>query len=527
MIDPTSAASALWPALAHATPILLAGGALVAGRWCSSPHAAWTTARRTTAAATVTAVATLVLALATGPTESAAMRTIPAIVMALVTTIGLVLARYSRTYLDGEAGQERFAGWLLATLAGSTLVLATQHLAVLLVAWLATSLCLQSLLTFYPARPMAQLAAHKKFLVSRTADLTVFLAVVVLGREHGTLWFDELTRMVANAGGPSATTSFAVALIAVATLLKSAQLPFHGWLMQVMEAPTPVSALLHAGVVNLGGYIVIRFGELFGQVPAAQALLVIGGATTAALAAVTMTTRVSVKVGLAWSTCAQMGFMLVQCGLGLYGMALLHLVVHSIYKAHGFLSAGSRGHQVTADRRLPRAGRPSPALRTAVTAGVVGLMAFASDALGASLFAQPAVAFAAAVTAYAATSLLPGRGTSTIGTALLLGLLQSAAMASVWLLLHHGIEQLHWMPAASAPGWLVVVAAAPFAALLALDLAMHTRWTQADRLRSWFFGGMHLDEWFTRMTLRAFAWQPRRAIRSSNSTETSRQTDVQ
>ncbi len=106
-----------------------------------------------------------------------------------------------------------------------------------------------------------------------------------------------------------------------------------------MEAPTPVSALLHAGVVNMGGFVLLRVAELIGLVPS-QWLLVIVGSLTAVLAGMVMLTRISIKVRLAWSTCAQMGFMLMEIGLGLYELALLHLVAHSLYKAYAFLSSG-------------------------------------------------------------------------------------------------------------------------------------------------------------------------------------------
>jgi NAD(P)H-quinone oxidoreductase subunit 5 len=131
-------------------------------------------------------------------------------------------------------------------------------------------------------------------------------------------------------------------LLVGCVVLKTAQLPFHGWLTQVMEAPTPVSALLHAGVVNLGGMVLIKLSALWSVVPLASWLLVLWGGLTAGLACWVMQTRISIKLRLAWSTCAQMGFMLMECGLGQYSLALLHLVTHSIYKAHAFLSSGSQ-----------------------------------------------------------------------------------------------------------------------------------------------------------------------------------------
>jgi hypothetical protein len=125
-------------------------------------------------------------------------------------------------------------------------------------------------------------------------------------------------------------------------MVKCAQFPMHGWLIQVVEAPTPVSALLHAGIVNLGGFLLIMLAPLMSQAAIANwLLLIVAGLTCVAAALITMT-RVSIKVLLAWSTVAQMGLMLVECALGLYGLALLHLVAHSCYKAYSFLAAGSQ-----------------------------------------------------------------------------------------------------------------------------------------------------------------------------------------
>ena len=108
-----------------------------------------------------------------------------------------------------------------------------------------------------------------------------------------------------------------------------------------MDGPTPVSALLDAGIVNLGAYVLIRFAPLLEHAMLARSLLVAFGLSTAVLAGLVMLTRISIKVRLAWSTVAQMGFMLVECGLGLYTLAALHLIGHSLYKAHAFLSASS------------------------------------------------------------------------------------------------------------------------------------------------------------------------------------------
>ncbi|MGM0584675.1 MAG: proton-conducting transporter membrane subunit, partial [Pseudomonadota bacterium] len=136
---------------------------------------------------------------------------------------------------------------------------------------------------------------------------------------------------------------------------KSAQFPFHGWLPEVMETPTPVSALLHAGIVNAGGFLVIRFADVMLLSAPALHLLAIVGGFTALFGALVMLVQPAAKGALAWSTVSQMGLMALQCGLGLFALATLHIAAHSLYKAHAFLAAGGAAEQVRAH------GRPEPA----------------------------------------------------------------------------------------------------------------------------------------------------------------------
>jgi NAD(P)H-quinone oxidoreductase subunit 5 len=235
----------------------------------------------------------------------------------------------------------RFLGWLVATL-GSVLTLVVANDLVLFAgAWLGTGLALHRLLIFYRGRPQALVAAHKKFLVSRIADGCVFAAIALIGLELNTTRVDVAHAWAESVVALPPTVQVAAVLFELGACIKCAQLPVHGSLIQVMEAPTPVSALLHAGIINLGGFLMMRPAPLMSRGGAAQALLLVVGSFAAVVAALVMTTRISIKVRLAWSTCAQMGFMLVECGLGAYHLALLHLLGHSLYKAHAFLSAGS------------------------------------------------------------------------------------------------------------------------------------------------------------------------------------------
>jgi NAD(P)H-quinone oxidoreductase subunit 5 len=235
------------------------------------------------------------------------------VMLVLVSAVGWVVLRYSATYMDGEARQGPFTGWICLTLAAVMLLVTAGSLVLLLAAWIATSLFLHQLLLFYPDRVQAQRAARKKALMARLGDVALIGAVLVMINGYGTGDIATILAAASNGIAPAGTI-WAAALLAVAALLKSAQFPSHGWLTEVMETPTPVSALLHAGVINAGGFLLIRFADVMLLAPAVLAVLVMIGGFTALFGGLVMLTQTAVKTSLAWSTVAQMGFMILQCG---------------------------------------------------------------------------------------------------------------------------------------------------------------------------------------------------------------------
>jgi NAD(P)H-quinone oxidoreductase subunit 5 len=270
----------------------------------------------------------------------------------LVAFVGWIVVRYSRTYLDGEAREGAFHALMLATLAAVLLLVQSGSLAVLILSFIAVGASLSRLLLFYPERAEARRAATKFGLVWGAGDALLVAAGLLLWISFGTA---DLGGIVAAAGaGLPLTAQVAVALLVATAALKTASFPLHGWLTEVMEAPTPVSALLHAGIINAGGFLLIRTAGLVQESTGAMAALVLLGGFTAIFGAVVMLTQSAVKTALAWSTVAQMGFMLLQCGLGLWPLALLHIVAHSMYKAHAFLGSGS------AVRAVAQVHRPGP-----------------------------------------------------------------------------------------------------------------------------------------------------------------------
>ncbi len=292
------------------------------------------------------------------------------VMLLLVTFIGWVVVRYARTYLDGEDRQDAFTFWLLATLSAVLLLIQSGNVTQFVGAWIATSMCLHKLLLFYPDRVAAQRAAHKKFIMARIGDVAVIGAAVLLVASYGTTQISAMLDQAAQGVGGGLALA-AAGFIALAAILKSAQFPTHGWLTEVMEAPTPVSALLHAGVVNAGGFALIRFADVMLLSPLVMAILVMVGGFTALFAGLVMLTQPTVKASLAWSTIAQMGFMILQCGLALFPLALLHIVAHSLYKAHAFLSAGGAVERIVAIRKPGPVAVPD--MRAVTRAFVVAL----------------------------------------------------------------------------------------------------------------------------------------------------------
>jgi NAD(P)H-quinone oxidoreductase subunit 5 len=283
-----------------------------------------------------------------------------AVMFTMVALLGVVIYRFSCTYLDGDDRHGVFLARMAATIAAVEVLVLSGNFALLVIAWVATSLCLHRLLVFYPDRRRAVIAARKKYIAARIGDLFLVAGGFLLYRHFGTGNLEQIftgARETVSAGWMLGPVEVAAMCLVIAAMLKSAQFPTHGWLVEVMETPTPVSALLHAGVLNAGPFLAIRMAFVLDVSRPATALLIIVGGLTAVFASVVLLTQPSVKIALAYSSAAHMGFMLMICGTGLYPAALLHLVAHSFYKAHAFLSSGSviderRAAKVTLPRRL-------------------------------------------------------------------------------------------------------------------------------------------------------------------------------
>jgi NADH:ubiquinone oxidoreductase subunit 5 (subunit L)/multisubunit Na+/H+ antiporter MnhA subunit len=498
--------------LALLSPLLLLAGALVAvlstGR---RPAALPRISEGLSVAALLGAVAALAQYLATGPAGaglgsgalqlSVSLDAIGTTMTLIVAFVGWVVVRYSRTYLDGEASEGTFHGLLLATLAAVLVLVQAGSLLTLLLAFVAVGAGLRKLLLFYGERAEAQRAAAKFTLVWGAGDALLAIALVLLWWTYGT--GDLSAIKAAAAGGLSIAAHAAVALIVMAALLKTATFPVHGWLTEVMEAPTPVSALLHAGIINAGGLLLIRLADLVQASPGAMGALVMLGGFTALFGATVMLTQSAVKTALAWSTVAQMGFMMLQCGLGLWPLALLHIVAHSLYKAHAFLSSGDAVQAVAAQRR------PGP---VAVPGGVAVARSFALAVL---LYAAVAGAFALLVGPKSAQALALGvilifgvaylvaQGLADAAPkALTRRTATAAGMAAVAYFAFHILASATWgasLPAAPAAGpleWALITLALLSFGLVAVAQTLFPLWAHhpaAVGLRVHLANGLYLN----------------------------------
>lgn len=444
-----------------------------------------------------------------------------ATMLALVSLVGAVVLRFSRNYLDGDARHGPFLRTLALTLAAVLAMVVSGNLALTGLAWLATGVGLRRLLTFYRHRPAAVLCARKNLLVSRIADFLLLVAAILLWRAAGSLDYVDLFARAAEWRSTALPTSVSIAavLVALAALLKSAQIPVHGWLLEVMETPTPVSALLHAGVINGGGFLVLRLSPVIDLAPGALALLAVVGAATAIVGSLVMLTQTSVKVSLAWSTVAQMGFMMLELGLSAYAAALLHIVAHSLYKAHAFLSSGSVVELARAAWSPAPGERPHPGRFGLALAGAVAIALTVGGLFRADLVHAPGVVVLGAVLVFGLTQLLAQAIDSRpSGYVLVRAAGLAIALAVAWFGLQATSERLLAdvlpMHAAAASPLAIAVAVAVIAAFAALTLFQVTAVGHVDgprwrALHAHVANGLYLNTLANRWVLRLWSKPPR------------------
>lgn len=285
-----------------------------------------------------------------------------AVMMVVITGVGALLYRYSIRYMQSEEGRARYHTLLSIAIVVLLCMVSSANLLGLFVFWQLLSFLL-GLLPYNYAHPPTVKGAFRTFTILRLGDLCFLGGIILAYRWYGTLDFDQLfVRAKATEismtlwllGGIKIRVITAITLlIFVGAMSKSAQFPLHQWLPDFLYAPTPVCGFLHAGIINAGGFLLNRLAPLYGLSTAVLHVVFLVGLLTAFLGASTMLTQNDIKKTLGYSTVGQMGYMIMECGLGAFSLAIFHLIAHGLFKATIFLYCGSVIHAARQDPRLP------------------------------------------------------------------------------------------------------------------------------------------------------------------------------
>jgi len=273
-----------------------------------------------------------------------------ALFLLLITGVGSLIHVYSIGYMAHDERRRRFFGYLnLFVAAMLMLVLAADYLALFL-GWEGVGLASYLLIGFWQRKPTAAAAAKKAFVMNRVGDIGMSLAIMLIFVTFGTTAFVGVSTA---AGGASENTLNVIGvLLLLGACGKSAQVPLQAWLLDAMEGPTPVSALIHAAtMVTAGVYLIVRSNFIFERAPAAQTAVVVVAVVTLLWGAILACAKDDIKKALAGSTMSQIGYMMLGAGLGVagYAFAIFHLLTHGFFKANMFLGAGSVMHAMDDD----------------------------------------------------------------------------------------------------------------------------------------------------------------------------------
>jgi NADH-quinone oxidoreductase subunit L len=273
-----------------------------------------------------------------------------ALFVLLITGVGSLIHIYSVGYMAHDPRRPRFFAYLNLFVAAMLLLVLGADYLMLFVGWEGVGLASYLLIGFWQHKPTAAVAAKKAFVVNRVGDLGMALAIMLMFATFGTTAFEAVSAVSEQASDTVLTALGLLLLLAASG--KSAQVPLQTWLLDAMEGPTPVSALIHAAtMVTAGVYLVVRSNFIYEHAPVAQTAVVVVGAVTLLWGAVIGCAKDDIKKVLAGSTMSQIGYMMLAAGLGVagYAFAIFHLLTHGFFKANMFLGAGSVMHAMDDD----------------------------------------------------------------------------------------------------------------------------------------------------------------------------------
>ena len=275
----------------------------------------------------------------------------------LVTGVGSLILIYAVGYMAHDTDRRRFFGYLNLFIAAMLLLVISDNYLALYAGWEGVGLASYLLIGFWQFKNSAAVAAKKAFIANRVGDVGLSLAIMLMFAEFGTVNFSGVFSSVNSAGSGVATALGLLLLLGACG--KSAQVPLQSWLLDAMEGPTPVSALIHAAtMVTAGVYLIVRSNPIFNDAPTAQLAVTVVGAVTLLFGAIIGCAKDDIKKALAGSTMSQIGYMTLAAGLGPVGyvFAIAHLLAHGFFKAGLFLGAGSVMHGVDDEVNMRRMG---------------------------------------------------------------------------------------------------------------------------------------------------------------------------
>jgi NADH-quinone oxidoreductase subunit L len=310
--------------------------------------------------------------------------TLTSVMLVVVTTVSSLVHVYSIGYMHEDDSRPRFFAYLSLFTFAMLMLVTSDNLLQMFFGWEGVGLASYLLIGFWYKKPSANAAAIKAFVVNRVGDFGFALGIFGLFFVFKTINLDALFAAAPTAAGK--TMPFLGYDIDIMTLLclllfmgamgKSAQFLLHTWLPDAMEGPTPVSALIHAAtMVTAGVFMVARLSPLFEQAPVALGFVTLIGAITAFFAATVGLVQNDIKRVVAYSTCSQLGYMFVACGVGAYGVAIFHLFTHAFFKALLFLGAGSVIHAMHHEQDMRKMGGLAPKIRITWIMMLIGTLA--------------------------------------------------------------------------------------------------------------------------------------------------------
>ncbi|WP_206184481.1 NADH-quinone oxidoreductase subunit L [Thermoactinospora rubra] len=293
----------------------------------------------------------------------------------LITGVGSLIHIYSIGYMAHDPARRRFFAYLNLFVAAMLLLVLADNYVGLFIGWEGVGLASYLLIGFWYFKPSAAVAAKKAFVVNRVGDFGLLVGMFVIWTTFGTLTFKDLD----VTGASNGTLTAIGLLLLLGACGKSAQIPLQSWLLDAMEGPTPVSALIHAAtMVTAGVYLVVRSGAFFFPVGSGASLAVaIVGAATLLAGAIIGCAKDDIKKGLAGSTMSQIGYMMLGAAFGPvgYAFAIGHLFTHGFFKADLFLGAGSVMHGMNDEVDMRKYGGLFPKMRITAITFIIGYLA--------------------------------------------------------------------------------------------------------------------------------------------------------